>query len=343
MPTLSKIHKNTAALAKQAAMIAGFAFSSYSNSAPSTPAIEIPSGSSSSVQQAETVTEKPTAPSPTQAPTEQQKDTLLQHQANENLENKISPEIHQELIAIHDQLQKLKPWYTAVFPGIFALLGIVIGGVISLFIQRSQRQHDTTERLKKSGFEAKLKLIEYRSKQVNEFYGPMLVLLKQSKELSMQLHTQLSADAPDRYKFENDSTSKMGKSLFIHQPDQPEKAFRLISELPYLGKNHKTALPRVKVIIDTGERLAKIIEEKSGLVKPSSQALIGCLGIYLAHLTALRDAYSLTQKPKGIALRTHDAVFPREIEGLTRSDYDDFITQITEWEELVDKLLKDQK
>ncbi|MCK8663760.1 hypothetical protein M1M11_02560 [Pseudomonas azerbaijanoccidens] len=251
-----------------------------------------------------------------------------------------SPLIHNELVAIHDQLEKLKPWYAALYPGIFALLGILTGGGISVWIQRGQRKHDTAERLKKSGFEAKLKLIEYRSKQVNEFYGPMLVLLKQSKELSTQLHAQLSKDAPDRYSFKTDPTSKAGQSLFICQAGEPDKVFRLISELPYLGKNHSSALPRVKVIIDTGERMAKIIEEKSGLVKPSSQVLIGCLGIYLAHLTALKDAYSLTEKTKKSGpQRTHEAVFPREIEDLTRNDYDDLIGQIKEWETSVDNLL----
>ena len=314
-------------------------FSSFAYSEPTTPPLP-PHESSASAQKAESSPEKATSPSSNTKQTEQHP---LKNTETSESTNITQPELHKELVEIHDQLQKLKPWYTALFPGLFALLGIVIGGIISLLIQRGQRLHDTTERLKKSGFEAKLKLIEYRSKQVNEFYGPMLVLLKQSKELSMQLHNQLANDAPERYKFESDSTKKMGTSLFIYETGQPKKAFRLISELPYLGTRHKAALPRVKVIIDTGERLAKLIEEKSGLVKPSSQDLIGCLGTYLAHLTALRDAYSLTQRTKGTALRTHDAVFPREIEGLTRSDYDDFIKQIEEWENLVDKLLRDQK
>ena len=321
-------------------------FSSFSHSEATAPSIETTHEKKITAQKPTISTEKVAAAQKNIAHTEHAPRTTNTESsaANNNIASTESnKEIQKELSAIRDELQKLKPWYTALFPGLFALLGIATGGIISFVIQRGQRLHDTTERLKKSGFEAKLKLIEYRSKQVNEFYGPMLVLLKQSKELSMQLQNQLVMDAPKRYKFESDSTSKNGTSLFIHETGQPNKVFRLISELPYLGIHHKAALPRVKVIIDTGERLAKLIEEKSGLVKPSSEDLIACLGTYLAHLTALRDAYSLTQKPKGTAPRTHDAVFPREIEGLTRSDYDDFIKQIKDWEDLVDKLLKDPK
>lgn len=319
-----------------------FLFSSLTHSEPAAPPTDRPVESSANLQKIDSLP-KTESISLSPPPLHGQPRPIEVAESSKTVTNMQPQALHEELVAIHDELQKLKPWYTALFPGLFALLGILAGGLISFLIQKSQRFHDTTERLKKSGFEAKLKLIEYRSKQVNEFYGPMLVLLKQSKELSTQLHTQLTKDSPARYIFECDNTSKTGTSLFIHESGKEKKAFRLISELPYLGTNHKAALPRVQVIIDTGERLAKLIEEKSGLVKPSSQKLIGCLGTYLAHLTALRDAYSLTQKTKGTAIRTHDAVFPREIETLTRNDYDDFIKQITEWEDMVDKLLKDKK
>jgi hypothetical protein len=61
--------------------------------------------------------------------------------------------------------------------------------------------------------------------------------------------------------------------------------------------------------------------------------LNSCLGIYLAHLTALKDAYkqALQKNTKGL-VRIHTAVFPRNIQDLVKADYEEINSQIEAWE-----------
>jgi hypothetical protein len=212
-------------------------------------------------------------------------------------------------------------------------VGVAIAAWVNYILQARQMTHNESERKEKFSFDARQKLFEYRNKQNNEFYGPLLVLLAQSKELSNQLHEQLSKFDPSRYKFEDDNSSGVVKpTLFIHEsPDK--RPLRLIEELPYLGRHVKALLPQVFVIIAVGDRMAALIEKSSGLANPKNSELSGCLGKYLAHLIALTDAYKQAEQgsPDG-STRIHTAVFPRNIQELVKADYDEINKQIQEWE-----------
>ncbi|MCO7543260.1 hypothetical protein [Stutzerimonas nitrititolerans] len=225
-------------------------------------------------------------------------------------------------------------WISKLTPALFGLLGVLSGGLISVLLHRQRISHELRERNAKYSFEIQQQLYTYRNKQLNEFYGPLLVLLTQSKELSMQLHRQLEKWDNVRYRYEVDKTSPEAKSsLFVYHSETEQDAFRLIEELPHIGVSHKEALPQVKEIIRTGIRMAKLIEEKSGLVDPKNIELSGCLGRYLAHLTALKDAYKQAKSSNSEPQRLHNAVFPREIQNLTRLDYDSLRKKIEAWEQ----------
>lgn len=232
-----------------------------------------------------------------------------------------------------DDLPK-NSWLEKSTPAIFGFLGIIIGGILNFFLQKNQLNHNIKERKEKSYFETKQKIFEYKNRQINEFYAPLLVLLTQSKELSSQLYSQLIKTAPNRYQFQPEHNEAIDeKALHIVEPNQEAHTFRLIEELPYLGENHENLLPIVGIIIETGNRMARLIEEKSGLAIPYNIELNGCLGRYLAHLSALKDAYSQAkEKRKSSNIRTHSASFPREIQSLTRHDYDLICREINSWE-----------
>ena len=241
---------------------------------------------------------------------------------------------NESLTSISSQVFALKQsFWERLYPAIFGVLGVAIAGLVNYFLQARQMTHNESERKEKFSFDARQKLFEYRNKQNNEFYGPLLVLLAQSKELSTQLHEQLSKFDPSRYKFESDSSPGVVKlTLFIHEGTD-KRPLRLIEELPYLGQHIKAVLPQVFVIIAVGDRMAALIEKSSGLANPKNAELSGCLGKYLAHLTALTDAYKQAEQenPDG-STRIHTAVFPRRIQELVKADYDEINRQIEEWE-----------
>ncbi|WP_170801257.1 hypothetical protein [Stutzerimonas stutzeri] len=226
-----------------------------------------------------------------------------------------------------------RSWLTKLTPAFFGFFGVLSGGIISIILHHQRMSHELRERQAKSSFEIRQQLYTYRNKQLNEFYGPLLVLLTQSKELSMQLHSQLHKLDSSRYRVVEETTPEAKSSLYIYDNEIQLGPFRLIEELPYIGVTHSEALPQVKEIIRTGQRMAKLIEEKSGLADPNNVALGSCLGRYLAHLTALKDAYKQANRSNSTPERIHNAVFPREIQSLTRSDYDILRERIREWEQ----------
>ncbi|MFJ4247524.1 hypothetical protein [Pseudomonas sp. NPDC089741] len=248
---------------------------------------------------------------------------------NQKIEN-----ANEVLSSISTQVSALKQsFWERLYPALFGVLGVAIAGVVNYLLQARQITHNESERKEKFSFDARQKLFEYRNKQNNEFYGPLLVLLAQSKELSNQLHEQLTNLDPSRYKFEDDSSSGVVKpALFIYE-NFSKRPLRLIEELPYIGRHVKGLLPQVFVIIAVGDRMAALIEKSSGLANPKNSELSGCLGKYLAHLTALTDAYKQADQgsPDG-SIRIHTAVFPRRIQELVKADYDEISKQIQEWE-----------
>lgn len=220
-------------------------------------------------------------------------------------------------------------------PALFGLLGILAGGLINFFLHRNQLMHGKAERTEKFSFEVRQKIFEYRSKQINEFYGPLLVLLAQSKELSTQLYDQLSVFAPKRYQYRTNILEQPPKkTLYVNNPARPIP-FRLIEELPNLGVLAEASLPQVAVIIEVGNLLSELINKTSGLANPKNLKLSSCLGTYLAHLSALKDAYAQAKSPERYHfVRRYTAVFPREIYTLAKADYDAIIEEIAAWENL---------
>lgn len=220
-----------------------------------------------------------------------------------------------------------------LYPAIFGFLGILFGGLLNFYLHRSQLSYNREERKENFSFEVKQKIFEYRNKQNNEFYGPLLILLAQSKELSSQLHDQIQKFDGIRYAYRTNITeSRPKKTLHVFTGGRAIP-FRLIEELPHLGKYIKASLPQVAVIIEVGEQLSALIERSSGLANPNNLELSGCLGNYLAHLRALKDSYiQAKESTPSEPTRLYTAVFPRQIYDLAKKDYDDINTQISEWE-----------
>lgn len=221
-----------------------------------------------------------------------------------------------------------------LLPALFGFLGVVIGGGVNYVLHGRQLKHSENERREKFSFEVRQGVFEYRSRQNNEFYGPLLVLLAQSKQLSTQLHDQLAARDSKRYIFVDEGEADTLKKTLHVADNSAKRAFRLIEEMPHIGAKLHFLLPQVKVIIEVGERMAALIEKSSGLADPKNSKLHEYLGLYLAHLAALKDAYEQVKRPGGgRPARLHTAAFPRYLQDLVRQDYDLINKYIQSWEE----------
>lgn len=254
-------------------------------------------------------------------------------QAQDSLLAKLSS-LSRENEEISKKIDSLKQsMIEKLYPAIFGFMGILFGGLLNFYLHRSQLSYNREERKENFSFEVKQKIFEYRNKQNNEFYGPLLILLAQSKELSSQLHDQIQKFDGIRYAYRTNITeSRPKKTLHVFTRGRAIP-FRLIEELPHLGKYIQASLPQVAVIIEVGEQLSALIERSSGLANPNNLELIGCLGNYLAHLRALKDSYiQATEPTSSEPTRLYSAVFPRQIYDLAKKDYDDINTQISEWE-----------
>ncbi|WP_434721118.1 hypothetical protein ACOZ4J_27245 [Pseudomonas syringae pv. actinidiae] len=261
-----------------------------------------------------------------------------------SLESEVSNEMKQvnaKLEKLNSNLQEnsIKPYV----PLLAALAISVIGALVTIFSQSRLFTHNAESQAKKSGYDAKSKLLEYRYKQINDFYGPLLVLIKQSYNLSRQLHELLIADNPVAYYYFEDPQRNNRSSLYTKHSDPNGVPFRLISSLPHLGKNNANCLPYVKLILDTGSRMAKLIEEKYGFADPSNEPLMLCFAEYLSHRLALNDAYEQALLPDETHVRIHNAVYPWRLEELVRGDYEKIVAEISEWPKIIDALIDGKK
>lgn len=282
------------------------------------------------------------------ATTANSESTVLSSKTESKKTSFVEPNASEEIKQIGVKLEKLiskadENSIKAYVPLLAALAISIIGAAVTIYTQSRLFKHNAESQNKKSGYDAKSKLLEYRYKQINDFYGPLLVLIKQSYNLSRQLYELLIADNPQIYYYYQDPQRNNRSSLYTRQPDPIGVPFRLISSLPYLGKKNPNCLPYVKLILDTGSRIAELIEEKSGFADPSNEPLMLCFAEYLSHRLALNDAYEQALLPEEAHARVHNAVYPWKLEELVRGDYERIVVEISEWPRIIQALIDGKK
>jgi hypothetical protein len=126
------------------------------------------------------------------------------------------------------------------------------------------------------------KILEFKIRQLENFYAPMFALFQQSTALYHKMLDQLAQDEPGKYKL-RDKPDDEGFWMYILAKDGKLKPFRLLDQLPDI-KKHPKAYELITRIIGIGKRTTEIISKHSGL---ASADLIDLLGEYLAHVALL--------------------------------------------------------
>jgi hypothetical protein len=153
------------------------------------------------------------------------------------------------------------------------------------------------------------KILEFRLKQMEQFYAPMFALLGQSVGLYDKMRNQLVQDQPERYRWAPDVDPKDGRVQVLDK-DGTWKDFRLLDQFPAVRKNPR-ALALADRVLEIGKEITHTISRHAGL---ASEDLLDVLGKYMAHyaiLSAIRQDDRSEPYPAG----SHKiGYYPRELD-----------------------------
>lgn len=133
-------------------------------------------------------------------------------------------------------------------------------------------------------------ILEFRLKQMEQFYAPMFALLGQSKGLYDKMMQQLIQDQPQRYRIASNPGPKDYRFEVLDKNGRWQ-GFRLLDQLPAIRTDPK-ALALIDRILEIGDQMTKIISKHAGL---ASEDLMDLLGQYMAHYAILSTIHKLNE------------------------------------------------
>ncbi|MBO9832572.1 hypothetical protein [Xanthomonas phaseoli] len=108
-------------------------------------------------------------------------------------------------------------WLEKLWPALLGLTGVLVGGVINIWLHGKQRVATEKANRASAAFEAQTQIIEYRSRQAHEFYYPLLLSLQRSSGVRRQICDHLHTKSPARFRFlrEADGQEHEGRQGFV--------------------------------------------------------------------------------------------------------------------------------
>lgn len=181
--------------------------------------------------------------------------------------------------------------YVAIIVAFIAILGAIFGQLLLAWREDRRAAHAAEQAVELAKQEALFRqteeILEYRLRQMQQFYAPMHALLGQSKALYDKMLHQLAQDEPKRYRWVDPPDPEGYRFHVFDDEDKKWKGFRLLDQLPAVRSNQKALALAVR-ILEVGEKTTGIISEHAGL---ASEDLMDVLGKYLAHYAILSTIY----------------------------------------------------
>jgi type II secretory pathway pseudopilin PulG len=246
--------------------------------------------------------------------------------------------------------------FTAIIAGFAGLIAALVGGVITLAVQRMTAQREREREItaakqqlelaretakqqldlsmKQAVFAQTEKILEFRVKQIEYFYAPMFALLKQSDALYEKMCDELARIEPERYSRLSERDDD-GNSIQVIAKDGSLKKFRLLDQMSAIRK-HVKAFALVKGIVDIGDSATKIISKHAGL---ASADLMDLLGQYLAHFAILSTVYNGGETEPTEPLAHKLGYFPRDLHGKIAKGYRELSEFLDEYANASKKML----
>jgi len=184
--------------------------------------------------------------------------------------------------------------HPVIWAAIIAGIAALYGQFVSAKNAREQSKQEAEAALNQAEQEARFrqieKIIEFRVKQLERFYGPMHAYLEQSKAIYIKINSILAKTEPDKYR-ELEKSDPLGYRFLIFEGGS-WKGFRLLDRLPDVYRNEEAA-PLVDRVIEIGAAISKTISKNSGL---ADRHLMGALGEYSAHYEILKSVYKRKER-----------------------------------------------
>jgi hypothetical protein len=334
-------------------------------------AANVPVGAGHSASTAESI---PAVPSSSREPPKAAKPNLSATEssvAQASSENQNNIRLQEMQTLLSAQIAALKPspfdkWLPAIFGAIGALFGALIAAGAAAKLQagrllhegqiqrerlfyeeRSQAEklrHEELSAERAIGHHAMAEIMAFRSKQLNEFYGPLEALLKQGLVLRDEFYRRLESTQTEKpnvtYRWQSDDEAATGKSLWIKRDGSDEVAFRMIDEMKLINDSYPQLLPNVAEIVRVGDLIVAHVHSRIGLVLPDSTdsgLLSDKLGIFLAHQSVLKEVFGHVDDPvddpaKDWSNLGYSASFPRGLDALVKKDSAKLRRELTNWE-----------
>jgi hypothetical protein len=178
-------------------------------------------------------------------------------------------------------------------------------------------------------------MMEFKQKQIQEFYGPLYAALRQSRGLYDKLLDQVIYDEPARYRTAPNATGDDYRLQVLDSADQ-WRDFRLVDQLPAMKSNQR-AMALVDAIVGLGKHMCEIIATRAGYAAENSVEL---LGLYMAHhaiLTAIRNGPETEAFEPG---RHKVGAFPRGLDNVIGDKYHELSNAIAQYGQAYDRALQ---
>jgi hypothetical protein len=247
-----------------------------------------------------------------------------------------------------------------------ALVGVLIGGCITVFTQRRLLAYQTmalgraethSANLAEAKFQQDRELararaqieignsfVQWQLKQLSELYGPLHALLRQSSSLYRHMNRVLVKADPQKFSLAQGAEGEdFDNQIFKIYLNGAWVDFKTILHLEHAYARRYGIEPYFDEVVAIGARMVAVIEGKAGYVRPEQKDLVQVFGKYLAHFRVLERLHAAMKARQqsvehGNASSISDtmgvdesAVFPKEIQGLVDKGFEALNKELSEW------------
>jgi hypothetical protein len=228
--------------------------------------------------------------------------------------------------------------WSVLMPAVIGLVGVLVGGVINFFAQRSLSEGAAKNDLELAEARAKVEFgnafVQWQLKQLAELYGPLHALLQQSNTLYRDMNNVLEKHPSGRFKTlpaAPGDPDYLDNKVFKIKVGDDWVPFRTIMHLQEVYGKEYGVEPYFDEIVSIGGQIEKVIREKAGYARPEELELSTVFGKYLAHYSVLTQLHAaLKDRTKKIPVDQW-AVFPNEIQGLVATGFNAISDDLKKW------------
>lgn len=265
--------------------------------------------------------------------------TPANHLVTDAMLGAVARDLHNELGTVRQSIDNLTKaandkWLSALTGLVGVLAGAGVTGLFGVVLQRwrlrAEKDADDRKAARETrraerdfGLGAMADVQTFRTRQLNEFYGPFRVLLSQIRVLRDEFDKRLLAS------WKEEDGALLGhrgygrrRHLAVERPGIEVRGFRLIDEMTFVRKNYPELMSTVGEIVSTGDLLAVHLHKNGGLLDPRSTWLGKQIAVYLAHQRVLKEIFERAQSDAdAMWVANYSTVYPRELDRLIERDY----------------------